>query len=258
MHWHPDFEIATCKDNTLDFQVGQEHIILYSGDSIFINRNILHSIRQVSGCVPDSMPNIVFSGRIIAPETDDVYKKYIHPIADCHSLPFVVFSAQNTCCKEINDLIKNIYLSFEKHVPCYELAVQRNLSRIFEFIFCSFSELPRHDATKVQLKNQIRIQKMLSFIYEHYEESVNLKNIADAANISRSEAGRCFAAYMGCTPVDALIQYRLQMAHKLLDDRSMSIQEISYACGFNTVSYFSRKFKEKYGEAPGMYRKTGK
>ena len=65
LHWHPDFEIATCKDNTLDFQVGQEHIILYSGDSIFINRNILHSIRQVSGCVPDSMPNIVFSGRII-------------------------------------------------------------------------------------------------------------------------------------------------------------------------------------------------
>ena len=96
LHWHPDFEIATCKDNTLDFQVGQEHIILYSGDSIFINRNILHSIRQVSGGVPDSMPNIVFFGRIIAPETDDVYKKYIQPIADCHSLPFVVFSAQNT------------------------------------------------------------------------------------------------------------------------------------------------------------------
>ena len=45
-HWHPDFEIATAISNTLDYQVGQQHITLKPGDSIFVNGNILHAIKQ--------------------------------------------------------------------------------------------------------------------------------------------------------------------------------------------------------------------
>ena len=41
----------------------------------------------------------------------------------------------------------------------------------------------------------------------HYAEKVTLTDIAGAAGISRSEAGRCFQVCMGCSPVDALIQY---------------------------------------------------
>ena len=56
LHWHPEFEIATAKSCILDFQVGQNHLTLDAGDSIFINGNILHGIRQVSGVIPDPMP----------------------------------------------------------------------------------------------------------------------------------------------------------------------------------------------------------
>ena len=57
---------------------------------------------------------------------------------------------------------------------------------------------------------------MLTFIYEHYGETITLKEIANAAHISRSEAGRCFQTYLGCSPIEALIQYRLQTARRLL------------------------------------------
>ena len=67
---------------------------------------------------------------------------------------------------------------------------------------------------------------MLTFIYTHYAESVTLDDIARAADISRSEAGRCFNAYLGCSPVDALIQYRLQTACRLLSDTTLTLQEI--------------------------------
>ncbi len=52
---------------------------------------------------------------------------------------------------------------------------------------------------------------MLTYIYTHYAETVTLDDIARAADISRSEAGRCFNTYLGCSPVDALVQYRLQL-----------------------------------------------
>ena len=258
LHWHPDYEIATAECGVLDYRVGGQHIILEAGDSIFINRNILHGIKQLSGDVPDPMPNIVFSGTLIAPEISTMYKKYIQPVAQCDSLPFIMFRHDDPSHREINCFIKEIYRQMNEKKMSYELVVQRNINRIFEFVYCNFEQLPKTEATRIQMNNQIRLQKMLTYIYENYAEQVTLEDIAKAADISRSEAGRCFQTYMGCSPVDALIQYRLQMAHQLLSDRTQTLQQISYACGFNSVNYFSRRFRKKYGYAPSQSENMGK
>ena len=52
---------------------------------------MLHSIHQLTGNIPDPMPNIVFSGTVVAPESGAIYQKYIQPILECDTLPFVVF-----------------------------------------------------------------------------------------------------------------------------------------------------------------------
>ena len=258
LHWHPDFEIATAECGVLDYQVGRQHIILEAGDSIFVNGNMLHGIKQLSGDRPDPMPNIVFSGALIASETSTIYQKYIQPIAQCDSLPFVVFRHSDSYHSEINCLIKDTYKQMNEKKACYELAVQRNISCIFDFISRNFGDLPKAEATRIQINNQIRLQKMLTYIYENYAEPVTLEDIAKVADISRSEAGRCFHTYMGCSPIDALIQYRLQMAHRLLSERTQTLQQISYACGFNSVNYFSRQFKKRFGYAPSQTADVGK
>ncbi len=258
LHWHPYFEIATAKSGVLNYQVGQNHIILEAGDSIFVNSNMLHGIRQVSGDIPDPMPNIVFSGTVVAPETSTIYQKYIQPIVVCDLLPFIVFRHDDSQCNEVNQMINDIYCVMHEQTDCYELIVQRKLSYIFEYIFRNFDTLPKFEASRIQLNAQIRVQKMLSYICEHYSEVVNLEDIAKAANISRSEAGRCFNTYMGCSPVDALIQYRLQTAHRLLNETTLTLREISYDCGFHSVNYFSRQFRKMYGYAPSKSRILGK
>ncbi len=258
LHWHPDFEIATAKCSSLDYQVGEHHIILEAGDSIFVNGNILHGIKQLSGDEPDEMPNIVFSGALVAPEISSIYQKYIQPIAQCDSLPFIVFRDKDSSHREINCLIKDIYKQMNEQTECYELIVQRNINRIFEYISCNFNNFPKVHATRIQINNQIRLQKMLTYIYENYAEPVTLEDIAKAAYISRSEAGRCFRKFMGCSPIDVLIQYRLQTAHRLLSEKTLSLQEICFACGFNSVNYFSRQFKKFYGYTPSQNFILGK
>lgn len=74
MHWHPYFEIATAQNGVLDYQVGQTHTILEPGDSIFVNPNMLHGIRQVSGIEPDHLPIIIFSGTVIASENSVIIR----------------------------------------------------------------------------------------------------------------------------------------------------------------------------------------
>ena len=258
LHWHPDFEIASAECGVLDYQVGQQHIRLEPGDSIFVNGNMLHGICQLSGDEPDPMPNIVFSGTLAAPETSVIYQKYILPVIGCGTLPFIVLRHDNEEHREVLRLIGEIYTAFREQDVCFEMTVQRNISRIFEYICRNFDSLPRSEESRIQLTAQIRIQKMLTYIYEHYADAVTLEDITGAANISRSEAGRCFQTYMNCSPVDALIRHRLQTARRLLNETTLTLQEISYDCGFHSVNYFSRQFKKLYGYAPSKNRVLGK
>lgn len=257
-HWHPDFELATAVQSVLEYQVGQQHITLEPRDSIFVNGNLLHRVRQLSGDRPDPLPILLFSGAVLAPEYSAVHQKYIQPIAQCDCLPFIVFRHETPSHQAVNRLIQDTYRLLDQAAPCYELAVQRSISHIFEYLFCHFDAFPKSDAARVQLKSQIRLQKMLLYIYEHYAETVTLEDLARAAHISRSEAGRCFRTYMGCSPIDALIQYRLQTARRLLREGTLTLQEISFACGFNSVNYFSRQFKKTYGCAPSQDGILGK
>lgn len=258
MHWHPYFEIATAQSGVLEYQVGQTYTILEPGDSIFVNQNILHGIRQVSGVEPDHLPIIVFSGTVIAPENSTIYQKYIQPIFACNSLPFVVFRHDSDLWKDVRQRINATYCAMREQPDCYELIAQRNICCILEAIFRNLDSLPRSEASRVQLNAQVRLQKMLSYIYENYAETITLADIAGAANISRSEAGRCFQSYLGCSPVEALIQYRLQAAQHLLRQTTLTLQEISCTCGFHSVNYFSRQFRKRYGYSPGENRKLGK
>lgn len=257
-HWHPDFELATAAAHPLTYQVGQQHITLEAGDSIFLNGNILHRVRQLSGDRPDPLPIVLFSGAAIAPEHSSIHQKYIQPLAQCDCLPFVVFRQADETHRDIHALLQDTYRRLHQRPPCYEMAVQRNLSCLLEHLVCHFDQLPKATASRVQLRNQIRLQKMLTYIYTHYAEHVTLQDIAAAAHISRSEAGRCFTAYLGCSPVEALIQYRLQAARRLLNEKDLTLQQISAACGFHSANYFSRKFRQTYGYAPRQESTLGK
>ena len=256
VHWHPGFEIATALTGVLDYQVGEEHILLNAGDSIFVNANRMHGIRQISGEAPDPMPGIVFPGTLIAPEGSVIFQKYIQRIASCDELPCVVFRKGEH--GEIHRTVQRIYRLLNDRPPLYELRVQQALISVFEDLNVRFGELPRTATSQVHMNAQIRVQQMLAYIYEHYAGPVSLSDIASAASISRSEAGRCFSVYLQKTPVGFLIQYRLQKAHALLNDTTLTVREISQSCGFRSAGYFTRQFRQYYGYPPGAVRTLGK
>lgn len=254
LHWHPEFELLTALRGTLELQVGQATLRLEPGESVLINGNVLHAMRQISGGVVDPMPNIVFSGAMIAPEKSTVYERYVQVIAHCDALPYVLFR-QTRWQARVGELLAEVYRQMREQGKCYEMTVQRCLIEIFELVFLHFDELPRINSSRVQIAAEVRLQRMLSFIHTHYASAISLADIAASANVSKSEANRCFHAYTGRSPIDALIQHRLDVAHRMMGDASLTIREISEACGFHSESYFSRRYRQKYGVSPGRSRK---
>ena len=115
-------------------------------------------------------------------------------------------------------------------------------------------EIPVTDPSQVRSPSQIRLQQMLAFIRRHYSEPITLGDIAGAANISQSEAARCFKKNLDVTPFNYLILYRLEAAKAMLQSSETSITEIAMQCGFESVSYFDRVFRKYYWLTPKEFR----
>ncbi|WP_435579036.1 two-component regulator propeller domain-containing protein [Gilvibacter sp.] len=83
----------------------------------------------------------------------------------------------------------------------------------------------------------------------------NAAKLAEDLGMSRMQLHRKLKAVTGVSAQELLLSERLGMAHDLLSQSDLNVSEIAYSCGFNTPSYFSRCFKEKFGSTPAEYRK---
>lgn len=275
LHWHFELEFFVARGGAVLVQVGNDQIKLEANDGIFISRNTLHSYKLINEDDLCECPVIVFSAELIAPHTSILYKKYIMPILSDKNLPYVVLHAKEKWHKEILIKLDYIFALLQRYgaesiygsFPIldfdidsisdvgFELQVQCLLNQIW-LLFVEHRELlPVITTDKRELHSQVRLQNMISFIQKNYMNPVTLEDISNSANISKSEAARCFHSYLKCSPVEYLLQERIDAAKRLLHTTSRSIQEVCLECGFNSSSYFIRMFRNKVGVTPGEYRR---
>jgi transcriptional regulator GlxA family with amidase domain len=84
---------------------------------------------------------------------------------------------------------------------------------------------------------------------------LELRHIADSVNVSSRECLRSFQEFLGISPMQYLIKYRIFTATQLLIDTDYSVTEICARCGFPSPSYFSKMFKRYTGTTPSKYRR---
>lgn len=87
-------------------------------------------------------------------------------------------------------------------------------------------------------------------------EVITLAEWARAVGLNAVYFGRIFKRETGLRPMEWLNQRRLQVACQQLASTSQSITEIAETSGFATPYYFSRVFRQHFGQSPQQYRKT--
>jgi len=101
----------------------------------------------------------------------------------------------------------------------------------------------------------VHFQKALDYITANYTKIINVSDIADHVNLSRSRLFRLFKQQVYMSPQQYLIEYRIRQAVHLLERRTGSIKEISLAVGIEDPLYFSNLFKQITGKSPKNYMK---
>ena len=88
----------------------------------------------------------------------------------------------------------------------------------------------------------------------NYFYNLKISEFAEISNRSTSTFRRDFEEYYGITPGKWLTIKRLEKAKLLLSSSEKSISDITFDCGFENVSHFSRIFKDKFNTTPSEYR----
>ncbi|SHJ09425.1 AraC family transcriptional regulator [Pseudozobellia thermophila] len=100
-----------------------------------------------------------------------------------------------------------------------------------------------------------RMAKIHDFVAAHYQNRIQLKTVSDMVNLSEQAFSRFFKKMMGRSFFNYLNEYRINLAAKMLIDTDMAIADVAYASGFETLPFFFKKFKARYGTSPKTYRK---
>ncbi|ADY51683.1 transcriptional regulator, AraC family [Pseudopedobacter saltans DSM 12145] len=101
-----------------------------------------------------------------------------------------------------------------------------------------------------------RLNNVYQFLLDNYTREIELKEIAEIANITPHAFCRYFKSRTRKTFSGFLIELRINHAAKLLIESNKSVSEICYESGFNNFSHFNKSFKSIIGRTPLQHRKS--
>ena len=110
---------------------------------------------------------------------------------------------------------------------------------------------PRYDSSGTGT-----LRRALTHIDENLGQSLSVEEIAGAAGMSRSRLHLAFQRHLGCTPMELVVDRRLDMAQQLLEETDLSVATISERCGFSQQSSLTRRMKMRRGLTPMGYRQA--
>jgi len=100
-----------------------------------------------------------------------------------------------------------------------------------------------------------RIVKAKLFIDSNYADAIDLNHIADEAFFSKFHFIRLFKKTYGKTPHQYLTWVRIEKSKLLLKDE-ITVSEVCYSVGFDSISSFTGLFKRVVGQTPSAYQQS--
>jgi LacI family transcriptional regulator len=98
------------------------------------------------------------------------------------------------------------------------------------------------------------IAKAVRFIWDHFEEPINVETIIELTGMSRALVYHEFDEAIGSSIAKEITRCRINKAKELLSTTDLSVNEISPACGFSGVVSFCRAFNRETGMTASAYR----
>lgn len=252
-HWHEDIEWVYIRSGQMNYYMNGKRVLLNTGEALMVNSRQMHYGYSENGQDCDFIrilchPKIFITNSVL-------YQSYIAPVLSNPSLEYLHLKPEFPEDAEALQLFPEILRIKKEHPAAYEIEAAALLSLLWCRLLRSHPMMPNEAAAKPKEPDLLVQRDMVSYIYSHYSESINLDEIAAAGKVCRNKCCQIFRRYLNQSPIDFLNHYRLKVSCHLLNNTKLSIAEICTACGFNHQSYYSKIFLRTYSCSPRDFRK---
>jgi signal transduction histidine kinase/DNA-binding response OmpR family regulator len=256
--FEPDLSEQDSLDSILIIEDNQE-LRSYIA-SRFTNQFIVHmAIDGEDGLTQaiDHMPDLIISD-VMMPKMDglELADKLKSDERTSH-IPVILLTAKADLESRIEGFKKGADEYIAKPFSAEELKV-RAISLIEQR-----KRLAQHFKDKLAQPTQAPVEptideKFISKARDVIENNINnqgfsVELLAEEMNLSRAQLFRKFKALINTSPSEFINDIRLSRAAKMIRSKTDTLAQICYAVGFNEQSYFSKRFRKKYGMSPSEY-----
>jgi len=148
----------------------------------------------------------------------------------------------------VNNILHHLKAEFKVVRPADSVIIFAYLLEIFTMAFRSYSR-KQGVALKV-IPGEPAVKRVLDYIQNHYREKISLNTLTQISHLGVSRFSEIFRESTDCSPIKYLNKYRLEKARIILTYADMSVKEVAYHLGFESIHYFSRAFKKHFGRSP--------
>jgi len=254
LHWHEEIQFVLVKNGQVKFTVEREEFILKQGEGIFINTGRLHSARSHEGddgifmCV-DIHPEFIDS------KEGRVYAKYVEHVLSSKGISAIELKREHVWQEKMLDCITSLGEFYNNHQPFYEIHIKKIVLELW-LLLIEHIESDAQSINEVTAVENQRVKAILEYIEQNYMEKITLYQMAQVANVSRSECCRAFKRVVDSTPVEYLNRVRISKSMYYLKNGEMMVTEIAHEVGFASVSYFISIFKKITGFTPAQFKRS--
>ncbi len=122
-------------------------------------------------------------------------------------------------------------------------------------LIASFTHVKQFRSINDPLNND-PVNLAINFMLENLNLKLTLDMISKEVNLSPSYFSRIFLKQTGFSPIEYFIHLKIQRSCTLLENRALTIADVSNASGFEDQFYFSRQFRKVMDMSPSEYRKS--
>ena len=152
-----------------------------------------------------------------------------------------------------SEMLKSVFAEMNDEEKNKQLYYQDMISSMFTAIICKYA---RGLSSIKASSNKEMVERTKTYIKENYRQNINFEKIAYNVGYSFDRFRHIFKAETGVSIHQYLLNCRLYAAKQLLLTSNITIKEVSYSCGFDSVVHFNNFFKSKMGISPFQFRKA--
>lgn len=235
LHKHNFFEIGICRKGTGLFLLGNKINIFKPGDIVLIGQNFYH--RAHANDSKEDLWSFCYIN----------FDKWVNES---------ILSNFQLITNKINDpnlfnLLNIFFSEANDKKPFYANILDSLILPIYYTIKRKVTDKEKPDLTiTLPPKLDNRINKSINLMVNKDYLDKSISQIAVECNLSPSHFRQLFKSQVGFSPKDYQTQIKIKKAMTLLINNNDKILTIAYECGFESLSSFNRKFKEKIGLSP--------